>query len=111
MLTRAPGGLWAYIAASGLAALVALLEVGGVEFKLQLGPTIIWGVLVLAVASGSRQARYALIAWQLIAVAQVALISFSADHAYSFGSILLMALVTIQLALLFSPSFRSHRTA
>lgn len=109
MLKPPPLALWLYLGASVLVAIAGTLEIGGLAFRFQALPIAVWGGLVIAVIAGIRQARYALIAWQIITFIQVAIMSAGQGH--SLGSIALMTLVTIQLALLFAPSFRMSSAA
>jgi hypothetical protein len=106
LLKRVPHALWLYIGVSILVAAICIAKIGGLAFQVELWPMALWVVLTIALGAGLRIARYGLIAWQAIAIVQVSLISVG--QIYSAGAMILMFLTTLQLALLFAPSFHTE---
>jgi hypothetical protein len=107
MLKMIPRAFYAYLGVSAVIVVAALFETGGLTINPQPWSFALWAMLLLATAVGLRYGRYALIAWQVLAVWQVWL--FSAGHAFDVGWFMLVGLVTLQLALLCTPGFWASR--
>jgi hypothetical protein len=107
MLTKPPpAAFWAYLCLSALVVAVGIFELTSLTVQFPIWLSLLWGSLILGIAARMRQARYVLIAWQVLAFVQVTLALMAGKP--SAGSIVLMLLMSGQLAVLFAPSFRSN---
>jgi hypothetical protein len=102
MLKVNPRPFFSYIGASLLIGVYGVSGMTGNVFEFHPVTIAVWCILVLGLGRGWRYFRYTLLAWQIIGIAQLVLVS--AAHHDGVGFVLLSGLVALQVALLWSPS-------